>query len=78
MKKKNLDLRIKSEPVPASNSAAEFPQNTNTNTNTQTNEWKTPDNGPTPASSPLNHFNIKIDTSHKNIVTTLTADGNVY
>ncbi|VVC41508.1 BTB/POZ domain,Zinc finger C2H2-type,SKP1/BTB/POZ domain [Cinara cedri] len=64
------DLRIKSESVSVPTSAAEFPQNVNT----PTNEWKTPDNGPTPASSP-NHFNIKIDTSHKNIVTTLTADG---
>lgn len=73
-KKIILDLRIKSEPASAPNSAAEFPQNTNASTN----EWKTPDNGPTPASSPSNHFNIKIDASHKNIVTTLTADGNIY
>lgn len=60
------DLRIKSEP--ASN-VGEFPQNTST-----TNEWKTPDNGTTPPSP----NNWKIDTSHKSIATTITADGNVY
>lgn len=63
-----LDLRIKSEPAPNS---GDFPQNTNT-----TNEWKTPDNGTTPP-SPSNQ-SWKMDTSHKNVVTTITPDGNVH
>lgn len=61
---KCLDLRIKSEPAPNS---GEFPQNTST-----PNEWKTPDNRTTPPSP--NHW--KIDTSHKSIAPTITADGN--
>lgn len=69
-KKNLLDLRIKSEPAPVPN-PGEFPQNTNTS-----NEWKTPDTGTTPP-SPSNH-SWKIDTSHKNVVTTLTPDGNIY
>lgn len=68
VKKIVLDLRIKSEPVPTPNSG-EFPINTNTS-----NEWKTPDNGTTPSSPSNKSWNI--DTSHKNVVTTLTADGN--
>lgn len=58
------------EPVPAPNSG-DYPQNTN-----PTNEWKTPDNGTNPP-SPSNH-SWKMDTSHKNVVPTITADGNVF
>jgi hypothetical protein len=62
------DLRIKSEPATTAPNSGEFPKNTNA-----TNEWKTPDNGTTPP-SPSNH-SWKIDTSHKNVVSTLTPDG---
>lgn len=69
-KKNILDLRIKSEPVSISNSG-EFPQNVN-----QTNEWKNIENSTKPTSPSNNSW--KLDTSHKNVVTTLTADGNLY
>ncbi|XP_050531187.1 zinc finger protein chinmo [Daktulosphaira vitifoliae] len=62
------DLRIKSEPVAPPNIGDLHPQGTGL-----TNEWKTLDNGKTP-SSPSNH-SWKMDPCHKNIVTTVTADG---
>lgn len=66
--KYNLDLRIKSEPVAISNSG-EFPQNIH-----PTAEWKNTDNSTKPT-SPTNR-SWKLDTSHKNVVSTLTPDGN--
>lgn len=63
-----LDLRIKSEPASTPNSG-EFSQNTTS----ITSEWKMTENVTTPPSP----SNWKMDTCHKNVVTTLTADGNV-
>jgi len=53
--------------MPTPNSS-EINQTTNS-----TNEWKTLDNGTIP-NSPSNQ-SWKMDISHKNVVTTITADG---